>query len=61
VVVLLAPAQVAAPTESVRDALLRWMRESDLPRRQIVKEVAKELGVSGSEVYRESLSLPREE
>ncbi len=60
VVLLLAPAPVAAPAESVRDALLRWQRETDLPRREIVKAVARELGLPGSEVYRESLSLPRD-
>jgi 16S rRNA (cytidine1402-2'-O)-methyltransferase len=60
-VLLLAPAPPARPRETVREALLRWQRQSDLPPRQIVKEVARELGLPGSEVYRESLRLKKGE
>jgi 16S rRNA (cytidine1402-2'-O)-methyltransferase len=56
-VLLVAPAEQTAPQESVRDALLRLHKETRLPMRQIVKLVAKEHGLSGSEVYRESLEL----
>lgn len=59
-VLVLAPPVVRRPRESVREALLRWERESDLPPRQRVKAVARELGVPGSEVYRESLKLREE-
>jgi 16S rRNA (cytidine1402-2'-O)-methyltransferase len=56
-VLLVGPALQSAPQETVRDALCRLRRETDLPMRQIVKQVAKEHGLSGSEVYRESLLL----
>jgi 16S rRNA (cytidine1402-2'-O)-methyltransferase len=56
-VLLVGPALPQAPQESVREALLRLRQESGLPMRQIVKLVAKEHGLSGSEVYQESLLL----
>lgn len=56
-VLLVAPAVRTAPRETVREALLRLRRETDLSMRQIVKQVAKEHGLPGSEVYRESLAL----
>lgn len=60
IVLLLAPAPQAAPTaptETVREALLRVQAESGLPMRAVVKQVAREFGLPGDEVYRESLGL----
>ena len=61
IVLLISPAEQSAPEESVRDALRRWRAETDLPMREIVKQVAKVYGLSGSEVYKESLALRDEE
>ncbi|BCA80539.1 16S rRNA (cytidine(1402)-2'-O)-methyltransferase [Desulfuromonas sp. AOP6] len=60
IVVLLGPAPSIEeePTETVQEALLRLHRETGLTRRQLVKRVAKDFGLPGDEVYRESLSLP---
>ena len=60
-VLVLAPALPARPEETVREALLRKRRTGDLPPRQLAREVARELGVSGDEVYREVLRLKDEE
>jgi len=59
IAVLLGPAPRVEekPTETVREALLRLHRETGLTRRQLVKRVAKDFGLPGDEVYRESLSL----
>lgn len=57
IVLMVAPAPVEQSTETVREALVRIGRETGLPMRQVVKRVAKELGVSGSDVYKESLAL----
>ncbi len=56
-VLLLGPAALRKPEGTVRDALTRWHEETDLSWKQIVKQVAKEFGLPGSEVYRESLEL----
>jgi len=61
IVLLISPAQQSAPEESLRDALRRWRAETDLPMREIAKQVAKVYGLSGSEVYKESLALREEE
>ncbi len=61
IVLLIGPAEQSAPEESVQDALRRWQTETDLPMREIVKQVAKVYGLSGSEVYKESLALRDEE
>ncbi len=61
IVLLIAPAEQSAPEESVQNALRRWLAETDLPMREIVKQVAKAYGLSGSEVYKESLALRDEE
>ena len=60
-VLLIAPEPVVAPTETVREALLRQRRGSTLAPRQIVKAVARELNVAGSDVYQEWLKLQDEE
>lgn len=62
VVLLVAPAPApAAGTETVREALLRWRRTTDLSWKEIVRRVAAETGTPGSEVYREHLEVKREE
>ncbi len=62
IVLLIAPAAgEERPTESVSEALRRWRNETDLPMRQIVKEVARQFGLPGSEVYRQSLALKEKE
>ncbi|MCD4689230.1 MAG: 16S rRNA (cytidine(1402)-2'-O)-methyltransferase [Desulfuromonadaceae bacterium] len=61
IVLLIGPAEQSAPEESVQDALRRWQTDTDLPMREIVKQVAKVYGLSGSEVYKESLALRDEE
>lgn len=60
IVLLVAPAPEGKPAGSVREALLRLKRESDLPMREIVRLVAKEFGVPGNEVYREALRIKDE-
>ena len=57
IVMLLSPAPARQPEGTVRDALIRLREESDLSWKEIVKQVAKEFGVPGSDVYKESLEL----
>ena len=59
--VLMIPPSSQGPQMNVRDALRKLLNESDLSRREAVKLIAKEYGLSGSDVYRESLSLAKEE
>jgi 16S rRNA (cytidine1402-2'-O)-methyltransferase len=59
--VLIIPPSSQGPQMNVRDALRKLLNESDLSRREAVKLIAKEYGLSGSDVYRESLSLAEEE
>lgn len=59
-VLVLAP-EAAAPKVSLQEALRRMLDESDLSRREVVKLVAAEYGLSGSDVYRESLKLMKED
>jgi 16S rRNA (cytidine1402-2'-O)-methyltransferase len=61
IVLLVGPAAEKPPEESVHDALRRLKEETDLPMREIVKQVAREHGLPGSEVYKESLALRDEE
>jgi 16S rRNA (cytidine1402-2'-O)-methyltransferase len=59
-IVLLIGPQVASEnssTETVQEALLRVQAETDLPMRQVVKLVARQFGLPGSDVYKESLSI----
>lgn len=56
-VLLIGPAEHRAPRETVREALQRRRADTDLSWKEIVKQVAKEFGLAGSEVYRESLQL----
>ncbi len=62
-VLVLAPAQASSvrPPETVRETLLRKRGEGDFPPRQLAREVARELGLPGSEVYKEILKLKAEE
>ncbi len=53
--VLIVPPGARVHRLSMPAALQTLLAESDLPRREIVKMIAREYGVSGSEVYRESL------
>ena len=57
VVLVIAPPVASAPVETVREALMRLRAETDQPMRQIVKQVAKQFGLPGSDVYKESLQL----
>ncbi|MGK2905647.1 MAG: 16S rRNA (cytidine(1402)-2'-O)-methyltransferase [Desulfuromonadales bacterium] len=59
--VLIIPSSSQGPQMNVRDALRKLLNESDMSRREAVKLIAKEYGLSGSDVYRESLSLAGEE
>ena len=59
--VLIIPPSSQGPQMNVRDALRKLLNESDLSRREAVKLIAKEYGLSGSDVYRESLSLAEED
>lgn len=61
IVLLLGPAPEQPQQETVREALQRWRSETDLPMREIVKEVARQFGLSGSEVYKESLKMRDED
>jgi len=56
--VLVLPAGEQEHNVSMTVALQTMLAESDLPRRDIVKMIAREYGISGSEVYRESLKYP---
>lgn len=56
-VLMLAAGQDERPQETVDEALLRLHAEGELTWKEIVKRVAKEHGVTGSEVYRRSLPL----
>ena len=56
-VLLLGPAPEQTPDETVPERLHRLKTETDLSWKEIIKQVAKEFGLSGSEVYKESLAL----
>jgi 16S rRNA (cytidine1402-2'-O)-methyltransferase len=56
-VLLLAPAPERKPEGTVKRALLRLREETDLSWKQIVKQVAKDFGLPGSDVYKESLEI----
>lgn len=56
-VLLLGPAPQRKPQGTVKEALAQLHAESDLSWKQIVKQVAKEFGMPGSDVYKVSLEL----
>lgn len=57
IVLLVAPAARKVQEESVRDALVRVRDETGLPMREVVKRVARQFGLAGSDVYKESLQI----
>ena len=57
IVLLVAPAAQKVQNESVREALIRVHNETGLPMKQVVKQVARQFGLPGSEVYKESLQI----
>ncbi|PLX98677.1 MAG: 16S rRNA (cytidine(1402)-2'-O)-methyltransferase [Desulfuromonas sp.] len=61
IVLLIAPSAQKVQTETVREALIRVQGETGMPMRQVVKQVARDFGLSGSDVYRESLTIRRME
>ncbi len=61
IVLLIGPPEATAPEESVREALKRWRQETDLPLSKIARKLARDYGLSGSDVYREALALQDEE
>jgi len=56
-VLLLGPAPERKPAGTVREALLQLHEETDLSWKEIVKLVARDFDMSGSEVYKKSLEL----
>jgi len=60
-VLLLGPAPQRQPEGTVKEALLQLQAETELSWKQIVKQVAKDFGLPGSEVYRQSLELREKE
>ncbi len=59
--VLVLPPAKQGPQMNVRDALRKLLSDSDLSRRDAVKMIAREYGLPSSDVYRESLSLIKDE
>lgn len=57
IVLLLGPAPCNKPSGSVREALLKLRETTDLSWKDVIKQVAKEFGQPGSEVYKVSLEL----
>ncbi|OHB33862.1 MAG: 16S rRNA (cytidine(1402)-2'-O)-methyltransferase [Desulfuromonadaceae bacterium GWC2_58_13] len=57
IVLMIAPALLEPPQETVREALRRLQADNRLSRREIVKQVARQFGLPGSEVYQESLDM----
>lgn len=60
-VLLLGPAPERKPEGTVKEELARLHAETDLSWKQIVKQVAKDFGLPGSDVYKESLELRQKE
>jgi len=60
IVLMVAPAPEEEPRGTVKEALRKWREDTDLSRRQVVKEVARDFGLPVKEVYRESLELDEE-
>lgn len=56
-VLLLGPAPQQKPQGTVKEELSRLREETELSWKQIVKQVAKDFGLPGSDVYKESLEL----
>ena len=60
-VLLLAPAAQAAPTLTVTESLRQLRADTELSWKEIVRQVAREYNLPGSDVYRESLALRTED
>ncbi|MBW6507987.1 MAG: 16S rRNA (cytidine(1402)-2'-O)-methyltransferase [Desulfuromonadales bacterium] len=60
-VIMLAAAPRQAPAMTIAEQLLHLRQTTDLDWKEIVKLVARDHGVAGSEVYRESLALRKKE
>ncbi len=60
-VLLLGPAAPRKPQGTVKEELARLHADSDLSWKQVVKQVAKDFGLPGSDVYKESLGLREKE
>lgn len=60
-VIMLAPLPAQAPEMTVAEQLLHLRRTTDQSWKEIVKQVARDQGVAGSEVYRESLALRKKD
>jgi 16S rRNA (cytidine1402-2'-O)-methyltransferase len=60
-VLLLGPAPQHRPQGTVREELIRLHAETELSWKQIIKQVAKEFNLPGSDVYKESLELRNSE
>lgn len=60
-VLLLGPAPQTRPQGTVKEALLQMQAETDLNWKQIVKQVAKDFSLPGSEVYKQALELRQKE
>lgn len=56
-VIMVAPAPAQAPEMTITEQLHHLRQSTDLSWKEIVKQVARDHGVAGSEVYRESLAL----
>ena len=57
IVILISPAAQKVQKESVDEALIRVRDETGLPMKQVVKQVARQFGLPGSDVYKISLKL----
>ncbi len=56
-VLLIAPAPEVEPEGTVLEALQKLRAETELSWKEIVKQVARQFGISGSDAYKESLQL----
>ncbi|MBD1400155.1 16S rRNA (cytidine(1402)-2'-O)-methyltransferase [Pelovirga terrestris] len=60
-VIMLGPAPPLAPAMTISEQLLHLRQTTRLSWKEIVKQVARDQGVAGSEVYRESLALRKKD
>lgn len=56
-VIMIAPVPATLPEMTISEQLLYLRQSTDLSWKEIVKQVARDHGVAGSDVYRESLAL----
>jgi 16S rRNA C1402 (ribose-2'-O) methylase RsmI len=60
-VLILPPYAAPAPVRDLETVLRELLSGRKLPRKEAVKQVAREFGVARSEVYRVSLTIDRDE